>query len=61
MEERILRPWQASCLNKARHWFIENDGETFVVNAAPGAGKTLAACAIARESLCKKALSTGLS
>lgn len=51
MEERILRPWQASCLNKARHWFMESDGETFVVNAAPGAGKTLAACAIAKSLL----------
>ena len=51
MEERILRPWQAACLNKARHWFIENRGETFVVTAAPGAGKTLAACAIAKSLL----------
>ena len=51
MEKRSLRPWQASCLNKARNWFIEHEGQTFVVNAAPGAGKTLAACAIAKSLL----------
>ena len=51
MESRSLRPWQASCLNKARNWFLEHQGQTFVVNAAPGAGKTLAACAIAKSLL----------
>jgi superfamily II DNA or RNA helicase len=46
----ILRPWQADALNKALTWLlVERSDRHFLINAAPGAGKTIAACAIARE------------
>ena len=48
MTLRTLRPWQADCLNKARRWLLEEQGEFFLINAAPGAGKTIAACTIAK-------------
>ena len=43
-----LRPWQAECLNKSRDWFLNKNGSRFLINAAPGAGKTIAACTIAK-------------
>jgi hypothetical protein len=46
--QTILRPWQAEALDKALHWFMERRDRHFLINAAPGAGKTLAACAIAK-------------
>jgi superfamily II DNA or RNA helicase len=50
-----LRPWQVDALNKALRWFlIENQDHRFLINAAPGAGKTIAACAIAQELLERK-------
>lgn len=44
-----LRPWQAEALEKALHWLlVERSDRHFLINAAPGAGKTIAACAIAK-------------
>lgn len=45
-----LRPWQKSALDKALHWLlVEKTDRHFLINAAPGAGKTIAACVIAQE------------
>jgi len=45
-----LRPWQEKALSKAMKWLIEKgEDKHFLINAAPGAGKTIAACAIAKE------------
>jgi superfamily II DNA or RNA helicase len=45
-----LRPWQVEALNKALGWLvIDRKDRRFLINAAPGAGKTIAACAIAQE------------
>jgi superfamily II DNA or RNA helicase len=43
-----LRPWQKDCLDKAISWFNDGDRD-FLINAAPGAGKTIASCVIAQE------------
>jgi len=44
-----LRPWQSEALEKALHWLlVERHDRHFLINAAPGAGKTIAACAIAK-------------
>lgn len=44
-----LRPWQAEALAKALKWLVEDRSDRhFLINAAPGAGKTLASCAIAQ-------------
>ncbi len=44
-----LRPWQFEALAKAMKWLLEDRADRhFLVNAAPGAGKTLASCAIAQ-------------
>lgn len=45
-----LRNWQSAALVKALNWFDAVEGDDhFLINAAPGAGKTLASCAIAQE------------
>src|SRR5262245_27571581 len=45
-----LRPWQQEALQKAIRWLLEERKDKhFLINAAPGAGKTLASCAIAKE------------
>ena len=45
-----LRPWQLEALNKALQWLVvDRQDRRFLINAAPGAGKTIAACAIAQE------------
>src|SRR5438270_3809657 len=47
-----LRPWQQQALTKAMNWLLEErEDRHFLINAAPGAGKTLAACVIARSLL----------
>lgn len=51
MTLKTLRPWQAECLNKARDWFASNNSDQFLINAAPGSGKTIAACTIAKTLL----------
>jgi len=43
-----LRNWQESALQKALQWLVyQGKDRHFLINAAPGAGKTKAACAIA--------------
>lgn len=43
-----LRPWQEQALNKALDWLLAKQTDKhFLINAAPGAGKTIAACTIA--------------
>lgn len=45
-----LRPWQSAALKKAIHWLVEvGSDKHFLINAAPGAGKTIAACVIAKQ------------
>lgn len=44
-----LRPWQQEALQKCIHWLtVARSDRHFLINAAPGAGKTLASCAIAQ-------------
>jgi len=44
-----LRPWQQQALQKAITWLVQKRADRhFLINAAPGAGKTLASCAIAQ-------------
>ena len=44
-----LRPWQAEALQKALQWLVvDRKDRHYLINAAPGAGKTIAACAIAK-------------
>mgnify|MGYP006173394427 CR=1 FL=1 len=44
-----LRKWQEEALHKAMGWLVTNRTDRhFLINAAPGAGKTLASCAIAK-------------
>lgn len=45
-----LRKWQSEALSKAINWLlVKRTDKRFLINAAPGAGKTLAACAIAQK------------
>jgi superfamily II DNA or RNA helicase len=45
-----LRPWQSEAVQKSLLWLLhERKDRHFIVNAAPGAGKTIAACEVARE------------
>jgi superfamily II DNA or RNA helicase len=47
-----LRPWQEEASRKALDWLIrKREDRHFLINAAPGAGKTIAASAIARQLL----------
>ena len=47
-----LRPWQVEAHQKAMDWLVRGKKDRhFLINAAPGAGKTLAACAIAKTLL----------
>jgi superfamily II DNA or RNA helicase len=47
---RTLRNWQQGALNKCLRWLLETRIDRhFLINAAPGAGKTVAACVIADE------------
>lgn len=46
---RQLRPWQQKALVKALHWLLEDrQDRRFLINAAPGAGKTLVSCVMAQ-------------
>ena len=46
----MLRPWQTEALQKSLRWLIEKaEDRHFLINAAPGAGKTIAACTIAKH------------
>lgn len=44
-----LRPWQAACANKAIDWLQAGEDRHFLINAAPGAGKTICASIIAQR------------
>ena len=45
-----LRQWQHQALTKAIKWLIEDRQDRhFLINAAPGAGKTMASCVIAQR------------
>ncbi|MFC6638118.1 DEAD/DEAH box helicase family protein [Sulfitobacter sp. JBTF-M27] len=44
-----LRPWQADCANKAMDWLQAGEDRHFLINAAPGAGKTICASVIAQR------------
>lgn len=46
-----LRPWQAACANKAMDWLQAGENRHFLINAAPGAGKTICASVIAQRLL----------
>ncbi|MBY8827294.1 DEAD/DEAH box helicase family protein [Hephaestia mangrovi] len=49
-----LRPWQAEAHDKAVDWFLDKATDRhFLIDAAPGAGKTLVSCAIA-ETMIKR-------
>ena len=49
-----LRPWQSEAITKALSWLLDpSGGKHFLINAAPGAGKTLCASAIAQQLLSK--------
>jgi superfamily II DNA or RNA helicase len=46
---RPLRPWQQKALVKALHWLLEDrQDRRFLINAAPGAGKTRVSCVMAQ-------------
>ncbi len=55
MSNLNLRKWQSLAIKKCLSWFINNNGSKhFIINAAPGAGKTICASVIANELLAKK-------
>lgn len=48
-----LRPWQSQAINKCENWFLIEKEKRFLINAAPGSGKTICAIAIAKDLLKK--------
>lgn len=49
-----LRPWQSEAHDKAISWLVDKgEDKHFLINAAPGAGKTKAACVIAKTLIDK--------
>ena len=46
-----LRSWQDQAINKALNWYESKNqsNNKFLVNAAPGAGKTICAAVIATD------------
>lgn len=52
MAEIKLRPWQSDAIRKAINWWLEEQADSrFLLNVAPGAGKTICACVLAKELL----------
>jgi len=52
-----LRPWQKEALAKSCQWLLnEKKDRHFLINAAPGAGKTIAASVIANELIRQDAI-----
>ena len=50
MTEINLRPWQSEAIQKALDWLVVKKTDSrFLLNVAPGAGKTICACVIAKE------------
>ena len=57
MAEIQLRPWQSDATRKALSWLQSDEGSKhFLINAAPGAGKTICASVIAKELLKTKSI-----
>ena len=47
-----LRPWQQEAHSKALNWWAdESNNKNFIINAAPGSGKTLCSAFIAKTLL----------
>lgn len=47
-----LRPWQSEAISQAIQWLIvEKKDRHFLINAAPGSGKTIASCELAKNLL----------
>ena len=46
-----LRSWQDQAINKALNWYKSKNqsNNKFLINAAPGAGKTICAAVIAKK------------
>ena len=45
-----LRPWQAKAIKKCLHWYTDHKKDhRFLINAAPGSGKTICASVIAEK------------
>jgi superfamily II DNA or RNA helicase len=55
IESRIkLRPWQEAALNQSLDWLLaKRRDKHFLINAAPGSGKTIAACSIANALIAR--------
>ena len=49
MREIKLRPWQADAQRQSIDWYKNGENKHFVINAAPGSGKTICASVVARE------------
>ncbi|MFZ4380927.1 MAG: DEAD/DEAH box helicase, partial [Sandarakinorhabdus sp.] len=50
MAEIRLRDWQSQAVSKSLKWLLEDNGDRhFLINAAPGAGKTICASVIAKR------------
>ena len=49
-----LRPWQINAIKKSTEWFDKKNDKRFLINAAPGAGKTICASMIAKKLLDEK-------
>ena len=50
MSDIKLRPWQAKAIKKCLNWFTkEKKDHRFLINAAPGSGKTICASVIAEK------------
>lgn len=45
-----LRPWQNAAISQAIDWLVVNKSDRhFLINAAPGSGKTIASCELAKR------------
>jgi superfamily II DNA or RNA helicase len=45
-----LRPWQSEAISQALKWLVEQKSDRhFLINAAPGSGKTIASCELAKK------------
>ena len=44
-----LRDWQKEAATKCLNWYTKNNDNKFVINAAPGTGKTICSISIINE------------
>ena len=49
MREIKLRPWQADAQRQSIDWYKNGENKHFVINAAPGSGKTILAISMAKK------------